>query len=268
MSEEPITIQTPARRMVTWLIRVVVGFVFLFLLVFLLGGGLLFVFEAPFHFLAGWFLHAGKALPPLLAKWPGILLPAGCLVLAGILIHRFIRRCLTVNKSSLAWRPANTVASIALLLLGCGAAIALSGVVHQTVWLMGERWTTNNHRTSLSYAIRNGRQLMMALTEYFEEYGRYPTSFQELDTELELSSKLAWVKYRSGSLREPFILLYPGGKREVNANEPLIVSPVIQESGKIVVGYGDMSVKAVPAEQLEQILRARALPEAQPAGSR
>ncbi len=268
MSEEPMTTQAPATRADKWLILVVlVSFVILFFWVLLSGGRAVFLIQMPFHFLVGWFLHAGKALPPFLAKWPAILLPAGCLILAGVLIHRFICRCLAAKKSPLAWRPANTVSSIALLLLGCGAAIALSGVVHQTVWLMSERWIRSNHSSGLFSAMSGARQLTLALAGFYDDKGRYPVSFEELELEMELPAQMSWVKVGSGRLREPFILLHPGGKREVVDNDPLIISPLIREGGKIVVGYGDLSVRSIPAEQLEQILR-NAQAKVQPASSR
>ena len=42
-----------------------------------------------------------------------------------------------------SWRVGHTISAVSLLMLGCGAAIALSGVLHQTVWLMSDPWTEN-----------------------------------------------------------------------------------------------------------------------------
>jgi hypothetical protein len=58
-------------------------------------------------------------------------------------------------------------------------------------------------------------------------------------------------------VREPFILLHPGGKRALNADEPLIVSAILQRDQKIVVGYGDCSVRSLPAKMLHKILEDR-----------
>ncbi|MEO5914734.1 MAG: hypothetical protein ABIS50_10905 [Luteolibacter sp.] len=224
----------------------------------------LMIIEIPFRFAFGWIFHANKTLPFLLENWRAALLPLGCLILAGILAHRFIRRTLAAKGISRPWRPADTLASTMLLLLGCGAAIALSGVVHESVWLMSDRWVESNRRSELTMAVNNSRQLMMALADYHEMNGRYPNSLRELEIELDTPRQLAWTEVTYKGVREPFILLHPGETRLMNEDEPLIVSPIIQKDGKIVVGYGDSSVKSLPAGEFSRILQAASLRKNQP----
>ncbi|MES2921716.1 MAG: hypothetical protein V4819_09220 [Verrucomicrobiota bacterium] len=253
MSEETIIARSPVRTAISWIVRGVLCCVVI--LFFLLMIQSVVIIEVPIHFLFGWVFHGMTTLPPLLGNWRMLLLPAGCLVLAGVLIHRFVCRSLKAKEVYLVWRPTHTLAFLALLLLGCGAAIALSGVVHQSVWLMGDRWIENRgRRAELTEAVNNARQLMMALMEFHDEKGHYPNSLQELESELNIPHQLVWLKTGNGKVPEPFILLHPGGTRPMNADEPLIVSPVIQRDGKVAVGYGDCSVRSLPVSKLASVL--------------
>jgi len=258
MSEEPLALKTPASRRWTWVIRGVLWSLVILLFTFITGCTLL--IETPVHLLRGWLFHAMKTTPQALGNWRAFVLPSGCLILAGILIHRFVQRCLVTQGAAQRLRPADTIAALSLLLLGCGAAIALSGIVHQTVWLMADPWTEDRgKRADLTACVNDARQLMLALAEFHVEKGHYPESLQELVTTLNVPSQLAWVRYGTGKVREPFLLLHPGGKRAVTADEPLIVSPILQQDGKVVVGYGDCSVRSLPARMLDRILEDREL---------
>jgi hypothetical protein len=250
MSEDAIPTKPRTSRRWTWIIRGVLWTIVI--LVFSALGSCTVLVETPVHFVLGWIFHAAKALPPLLGNWRPLVAPLGCLVLATWLVHRFVRWWQVAKGKTPSWRLRHTFSAVALLLLGSGAAIALSGVVHQAVWLLSDPWMEDRgKRAELTMAVNNGRRLMMALFEFHETKGRYPHGFHEL----ELPQELMWVQNSNRSVREPFILLHPGGKRFVNADEPLIVSPVIQREGKFVVGYGDGSVRSLPAVQLGKILR-------------
>lgn len=98
-----------------------------------------FILEVPYHLVCGWAFHAWKAIPPFLEKWREGVLPLGCLVLAVLLSNRFIIRWAEKKRPYLTWKMRHTVAMFSLLLLCSGAAIAMSGVVHQAFWLGWER---------------------------------------------------------------------------------------------------------------------------------
>lgn len=250
MSEEAITVKSPTSRRWTWIIRGVLWTIVI--LVFSALGSCTVFVETPVHFVLGWFFHAAKVLPQSLGNWRPLAAPLGCLILATWLVHRFVRWWQMAKGKTPSWRPRHTFSAVALLLLGSGAAIALSGVVHQAVWLLSDPWIEDRgKRAELTMAVNNGRQLMLALLEFHQTKGCYPHGFHEL----ELPQDLMWVQSSNRTVREPFILLHPGGKRPVNADEPLIVSPVIQKEGKFAVGYGDGSVRSLPADQLGKILR-------------
>lgn len=254
MSEEPIALKPARSRRWTWIIRSVLWTSVI--LVFSVLSSCTILVETPLHFVLGWLFHAVKALPPLLRNWQPFLAPLGCLLLASWLIHRFVCRSLVAKGKPPSWRAGHTVLAVSLLMLGCAAAIALSGIVHQAVWLMSDPWTENRGRRSeQTAAVNNARQLMMALMEFHDSKGHYPNSLRELATESDLPFQTAWLQNGSGKVREPFLLLHPGGKRLVNADEPLIVSPVIEDVGKIVVGYGDGSVTSLRAKDLDRVIK-------------
>lgn len=218
-----------------------------FVLVSILTFSVLFVLVAvPEHLLLGWFFHGTRTLPTWLAGWRAAMLPAGCLVMAGVLLHRFIHRLHT------AWRLRDTVASLVLLLSGCGAAIALSGVIHEAVWLMGRPVTeVRGKRTERTNAVNSARQLAFALIEFHDENGNYPSSLAELREK----GPPERIEIGEGQVKEPFILLLPGRMRPAAINEAILISPLVEHGTRFVVGYGDGSVRAEPAKKLTNILQ-------------
>lgn len=213
--------------------------------------------ETPIHFLLGWLFHAGRVLPPQLADWRALLLPLGCLILAGWLLHRFVRWSIATKGGLRSWSPGQTISALALLLLGCAAAIAMSGIVHQAVWLFGAPQVVNRGRNiELTLAVNNARNLLFMLQDHHDTNGRYPDSLADLKFDNDIADRILRVAPGSGGLREPFILLHPGRSRIASADEPLIMSPVITSHGdKVAVGYGDGSVRATHVRQIVEILR-------------
>ena len=212
----------------------------------------------PFRLVFGWLIHATKALPHLFGKWEEAILPLGCLLMATVIAHRFVRRWVDEKFPKRTWRIRHTAGALSLLLLGSGAAIAASGVVHQMFWLAGGKVIENNRRADLTEAMSNGRQLMLALFEYQDKNDRYPESFEELVPEVIQHPvhlrQLSWLGRGDERVPEPWILLKPGFSGETIV--PVILSPIIL-SGKmpmVVVGYSDASVRSFRAVQINQIL--------------
>jgi hypothetical protein len=213
--------------------------------------------QIPYHVVCGWFLHAWKALPHLFGKWQEAVLPVGCLLMAAVIAHRFVRRWVNEKFPERAWRIRHTAGALSLLLLGSAAAIAASGIVHQFFWLAGGKVIQSNMRMDLTMATSNGRQLMMALLDYGNENGRFPHTFEELEMDYgEYSGirRLWWLDTRDGKVPEPWILLRPGSSEVALDDEPVIVSPVIAGEGMVVVGYGDSSVRRIYADKLKEVL--------------
>jgi len=231
---------------------------FLAIVVFGIGGRLAFIIELPIRFFLGWAFHAWKALPPFFGKWEAAVLPAGCLVVAGLLVHRFIIRWASEKRPALEWRAKHTAAVMSLLFLCSAAAIATSGIFHQFFWLAGGKVIESNRRTDVTLAISNGRQLMLYLLEYEVLKGRYPESFEELAAEFESETgvlrRLSWVDTGDRNVPEPWILLRPGSDEIAPEDEPVIVSPLLRDGLTVVVGFGDMSVRKMPAQKLADLL--------------
>lgn len=226
---------------------------------FLFASGFPWLLELPFHLIFGWFIHGSKALPPFLGKWEAAILPAGCVVLATILIHRFILRWLQLKRPSLDWRVLHTVSVLTLLFLGSGAAISASGMVHQFFWLGGGKVIENNRRTDIVIAASNGKQVMLLLLDYYQQNGRYPKSFEEagFKENNETFRELWWIQTKDGGVPEPFVLLRPGSTEIALDEDPLIVSPLLRDGTKRVVGFGDSSVRTVTAKGFAKIMEAR-----------
>jgi hypothetical protein len=214
----------------------------------------------PFRLVFGWLIHATKALPHLFGKWDEAILPLGCLLMAAVIAHRFVRRWVDEKFPERTWRIRHTAGALSLLLLGSAAAIAASGVVHQMFWLASGNLTQRNRRADVTMAVHNGKQLMLALFEFETEKDRYPYSFEELEMEFEDESysgmirQLWWLNTNNGKVPEPWILLHPGSSTTALSDEPVIVSPVIAGEGMVVVGYGDASVKSIRQENLGVVL--------------
>lgn len=245
-------------RVVIWIVGVVL-FLFLILLLLVFSRNLAFL-EVPYRLLAGWFIHTVKAFPFLFVSCRPFLLPLGCMLLATWLIHRFAVWWHSTRNMEGRWPFKHTIRGVMLLLLGAAAAIALSGVVHQMVWLFQGQWTQTNHRTELTAAVSNMRQLNLLIFEFQEEKGRDPYSFEELGTTLDQTDSVkrwAWIEPQLGGLREPVILLHPGRATPLPANEPSIVSPRIVRDDRVVVAYGNFSVRSEPVENFAKILQSR-----------
>lgn len=209
-----------------------------------------FVLQMVYHLFCGWVLHGWKALPQWVGKWQEAVLPLGCLLMAAVILHRFVRRWVLGKFPDRIWRIRHTAGVLSLLLLGSAAAIAASGVVHQLFWLGSGKMTESNRRVELTMTVSNCRQLMIAILEFYDETGRYPHTLQELG----VPPELIWVNMGDGRAREPFVFLRPGSTEIAQSNEPLLVSPLLVNVGKVVVGYGDSSVRSESSKNLRMIL--------------
>lgn len=89
-----------------------------------------------FGLAAGWVRYLTNVLPKVSINWAGLGLTVVCAVLAGILGHRFCRWLWRETGHEPAWRPRWTVAGLATIVLLFASGMAVTGIAHQTGWLL------------------------------------------------------------------------------------------------------------------------------------
>lgn len=255
MSADQTRLRSLAGRVFSSILRILLLMIILFVVGVLTSS--FSIIEIPVHIVIGWAFHVSQHFPRLVSSWTGILIPSACLIIAGYLFHRFVRWWIHSKALETTWRPSQTTAVIALLLMASGAAIAMSGITHQFAWLMSEPLTENRgKRAELTNAVSNTRQLMLALTEYQERHGHLPDSLVQLQAEGQIPRSLFWVKPGKNAAPEPFVLLKAGRVLPSNPDEPVIISPAIGSEGKFAVGFSDCSVRSMTEPMLQRLLDA------------
>jgi hypothetical protein len=253
--ERPLTPAQKARERIYAIIAISL------VVMFLACSGLITALELPSRLLLGWIVHLGNTLPVLYPQWHKLLLPLGCLALATWLVHHFIRWWISAKDSAIHWRARHTISATLLVLLGSAAAIALSGVVHQAVWLFDAPWWVNRGRFAIrSEATNNIRQLHLAILDFETEHGRYPDSLAEVKT----NPKLLHLSPDRGEPPEPILYLKPREApvhSDPNEDIAILVSPLLGSDREwIVVGFTSGAAKTMLRQQLPEILETRRMP--------
>lgn len=239
-----------------WWGRICLGIIVI--LVLLLFPKLAFLSELPFRCLFGWAVHLWVMVPVLLPQWRGLLLPMACTGISLWLGHGFIRWGMAANESGHRWSLSRTAALFGLLLLCSGAAIAMSGVVHQLAWLLKEPCLTNGIMIERTRAMSQVRRLLDGIAAFCAENGRYPDGLGELESFQPDLARDFWIEVGGASAPERVIYLRPPPELagEAGAAEStLLVSPALQPNGRVVLGRGDLSAVVVERAQAEEILR-------------
>lgn len=206
------------------------------------------LYEIPFHLLMGWALHPLSVVPTLLPRLSSAVGPLVGLFLSLWFIHRFINRFSRTGDHGIMWRPSHSVAVLALPLLGSAAAITLSGVAHQLVWLSQSQLVDRGNRDfERIMAMHSAKQLVLGMQEFAEEHRRYPGSIGELESALSPEArKLTWISPAEGRPSEPFVLLRPGASPANDPTVPVLASPTLPDPGVQIVGFADGSVRPLP----------------------
>ncbi len=240
-----------------WRERLIAGAAISLLLLFAACSGLITFLELPLRLALGWIWHLVQAAPVLLPRWREALLPLACLVTATWFIHRFIRWWLAAKGTAIEWRARHTVVASALVLSGAAAAIAMSGVVHQAVWMLEAPWWVNrNKATERTEATNKIKQLLFALAEFEADHGHYPESLAEL----EVPRKFLEQSPAPGLLPEPMLYLKPDPVMADDEETIVLVSPVLG-SDRVVVGFRSLAAQSVDSSLLPQILETRRMPK-------
>jgi hypothetical protein len=172
--------------------------------------------------------------------------------------HRLILWWRLANGNDRGWHFKHTALAGSLILLGSAAAIALSGIVHEAVWLPQGKIIQSNGRGNLTAAINNARQLGLALIEHENEHDAYPASlldFDKLVIDPASLRRMMFVYLDSQGPPEPFVLLNPGGKMSSDPSEILMIGPQMPERGDFVILRADNSVTRLPASKFIEVVK-------------
>lgn len=224
------------------------------ILVVLVLFGNLVLLQVGFALVAGWVLHAVRALPGFLVQWQAAGLPMAALVVAWWTGHRLIRWWLSSRANPLAqtWTARRTAALLGLVLLGGAAAVATSGVAHQMMWLGQTKWTQGSRRTELTSTLNDTRQMLILLMEFAHDHGRLPNSWEEvirMDVNQHNASLLRYVLLQ----RAPPALTHPGADwAKMNPATIVLISELVDD--RYVLGMADGAARSVTPEVLDAIL--------------
>lgn len=261
MSASQATTGNDGRRPARWKwLRILAKVVGLALVLSLLLS-LLVSYLAPIEFVyalaAGWVIHAMRVLPDLISKWQFVSLPAVALVLAWLISHRLLRWWLTSRNhpAAEAWTMKQSGVVLTLLFLCSGAAITLSCVAHQMMWLSQTKWFESNLRTEPIKRMHDIRQVMLMLYEFDHEQHRLPYSWNELLDWDEAAHQKQLAQWLLCTEQGPswLTLTLPGA--ELMALHPatvLVVSDLVQDHH--IVGRADTSVTRITPRQLDAMI--------------
>ncbi|MBK1881035.1 hypothetical protein JIN85_01335 [Luteolibacter pohnpeiensis] len=226
----------------------------------------IYIFEPPLRLLGGWIVHSFIVLPIAAAKWRTMLLPASCLIVATLFGHAVVRSILRKSFTPIQWNFRQTTSVVALLLFTSSAAIAISAVAHQLVWLSTQdKITQRSGNSETTAALSIAKNLSIGIDSFQQETGRPPTTLEEVIEYLQMPDEQFRIRFDSGP-KEGFLILPPASTTALTTEAtPVVISPVLPESGKFIVGYSDGSANSWPARRFVKFLQSRKAAAAPPA---
>lgn len=215
------------------------------------------ILHAAYLIVAGWIHFLFRVGPEI--SWNPAMIGSSIfvLVLAIIGLHLVIRH---FRKN---WQLRGTFAFTGLIGVLFAAAIAVTGIVHQSIWLAkGEIVSSGWSGYSLSLNMSNVRQLMLALRTFEEDNGMMPTSIYELYPEyIDVDPKSArgerfwYFQAEDGSLHE--WLYFPEARQlagiefaTAENEQPICLASPLGASEKAIACYISGSVRAMKPEDL------------------
>lgn len=227
----------------------------IFTLLFFPGG--LPILQAFWALVTGWVSHGFRVMPAFAAKWQSTILPVAAVLLAWWVGHRWLRGFLKAKGSSLLekWTIRHSGALLALLMLGSAAAVSISGVVHQAMWLGQTQWTEIRGARPLTIARLEMRNLMQMMHYFNNENGRLPKNLDELRMS-EVNRDYHFVErtfFRSHGLVLSPMMTQPGAVLEnLNPATVILISDLVE--GHHVIVRADGSQDAISVEELEELI--------------
>ena len=105
----------------------------------------------------GWLAHTFRVLP--LLEWNAELIFCFllALTLATWMLHRALNWLHKQGTLKQAWTAKRTLALTSLLLMLFGMSVAMTGIVHQSIWVMKGPITRTNRASELTNALNSGK---------------------------------------------------------------------------------------------------------------
>ncbi len=203
----------------------------LFMVFILASVGMAYPVEFVFHALCGWIFYLVNTLPNVGFNLEMILCGLGALGLAVWLAHCFLRWLRSAGDEHAErkpWPPRATLACASLLLIMFGAAIAITGIVHQTGWLLRDKMVESSMRSRglLSKGLQQGTQIYKGILALQNDTGSAPQNLDELLVELGFENLAEFRKPFNGPLLNGDRWLYfPDAMESPNGQQVVLVSP-------------------------------------------
>lgn len=207
----------------------------------------------------GWFTHLIRVLPRL--DWnPELIF---CFLLAlGLstwMFHRFLNWLHQQGTLRQAWTAKRTLALTSLLLMLFGMSVAMTGIIHQSIWVMkGKVFQNSGSLSELTNSIGKAKNLYVACFHYASDHnGIFPQAVDRTalinDGYITPENQLFSYQPQNKSLPpEPWVY-YPR-KTTDNPNLILLHSSSAAFNGKWIVAKLDGSVQAVSEEEFQKFL--------------
>lgn len=259
MNPDKQPIPTPSRFLKRFFICVGLAVAIFFLLIF--SAREQWVLQLPYHLLIGWALHGAKALSHFLSNVDRLAsaaaLPCAAALVALFGFHRLVLWWRQATGRSGEWRIKHTALAGVLALLGSSAAIALSGVLHEAVWLPQGKVIQSNHSSTRMLALNDARNLGFHLFDYQDEHGVFPDSMRDLEkfvTEQESGFRFAsFARLDHPSPAEPFVFVNPGAPSD-GLREFILIGPQLPGRGEFVVVRSDLSTATMPRSKFIEVV--------------
>ena len=252
------------RRVLRWCLAIF-G---LFVLLAIYGGpSPFYLVEATYLVVAGWIHFLARVGSDL--TWNPAMIGSSLFSLVAALVGLH----LILRHFRQDWTMRGTLACTALVCVLFAAAISVTGIFHQTVWLAKGPLVTDAYRSGARRAtnISSARQLVHGLRYYQEEFGELPASLYDLypdvidfDPSDPKRGRFWFVEDRNRTAHE-WLYFPQGSKQSLNADwhatvgeeRRLLLASPIRISGKFVVAFFGGRVMEIEQEAFFELLAAQ-----------
>ena len=222
------TTHSRVKTVLKWALRVFYSLVILLLLVMSFALNFLVL---PLEFILllffGWISYLQRVVPQVTFNAEIAFDAAVLLALAIFGLHCVLRWWRKQQPDSPGqWRVAWTLKITAMVLLLFATSIAATGLVHQTGWLLNEKYLVEDgSRSPLTRELSNLKQVALAIRMFAEDHdGKYPDNLDELFPNYLTWRMLLYTRPYHGEPPEP-IIYYSGYNDHSPVDSIMLASP-------------------------------------------